>query len=225
MEQSRDEQAKRELPPSIVTMITTEHYTLQSARSQSFAEIIARVSIMMTTISTVLIALALIGQISQLRTAFFVFGMILFPSLVFFGLVNFVGILQAQNQEMIYMLGINRLRHLYLEQAPQLQPYFILPAHDDMTGYWSSRDEPFSWWEIFVAPASAIAVMTSILMGVFVGLMLYAFWTLPLLPCVSGGGLTFLVSVALLMDYQRRRWNHLQRKHVALFPSTAPHSI
>src|SRR5207249_3212783 len=30
-----------------------------------------------------------------------------------------------------YARGINRIRHLYLEYAPQMQPYFVLSSHDD----------------------------------------------------------------------------------------------
>ena len=36
-----------------------------------------------------------------------------------------------ERTDIIYARGVNRIRHLYLEYAPQLQPYFMLSAHDD----------------------------------------------------------------------------------------------
>ena len=64
-----------------------------------------------------------------------------------------------------------------------------------------------------------IAVFNSLLVGAFVGLLVYVLWTLPLLACVSGGGLAFLLSIGLHQRYQWKRWRHLLQSHAALFPS------
>ena len=52
--------------------------------------------------SSTLIALAFVGQISHLGTDFFIFGLVLFPSLFFMGLVTFEWVLQATNTIIIW---------------------------------------------------------------------------------------------------------------------------
>ena len=77
------------------------------------------------TVSGALIAIAFAGQASSMGTAFFVFSLVLFPSLFFMGLFTFERVLQAGIEDLIYARGITRIRQLYLEHAPQMQPYFI----------------------------------------------------------------------------------------------------
>jgi UPF0716 family protein affecting phage T7 exclusion len=63
-----------------------------------------------------------------------------------------------------------------------------------------------------------IAMINSVLVGSFVGLLLAAF-TLPLVVTTSAGGVTFLVSVGLHQRYQWRQWMQLERHLPVLFPS------
>ena len=123
MEELQVTQRPLELSPQIVTMMTTEHYTLQSAQAQEVADINGRNTLFIGAVSSTLIALAFIGQVSHLGTAFFVFSLVLFPLLFFIGLFTFEWVLQATNATIVYQRGINRIRHLYLEYAPQMQPY------------------------------------------------------------------------------------------------------
>jgi hypothetical protein len=78
--------------PEILQMMTTEHYNLQSGRSLALSEANGRAGLFLGTVSSSLIALAFVGNIThvgtQLGTAFFVFALVLFPSLFFLGLVT-----------------------------------------------------------------------------------------------------------------------------------------
>ncbi len=111
-----------ELTSQLVTMMTTEHYTLQSAQAQEVADINGRNTLFIGAVSSTLIALAFIRQISHLGAAFSVLSLVLFPSLFFVGLITFEWFLQATNTIIIYGRGNNRIRHLYLEYAPQMHP-------------------------------------------------------------------------------------------------------
>ena len=64
-----------------VTFATTEHFTLQTARGITVAEANGRASIYVAALSANLVALALIGQVSQLGPAFHAFALILLPAL------------------------------------------------------------------------------------------------------------------------------------------------
>lgn len=156
--------------PHIIQIATTEHYNLQSGRSTTVSDTNGRSSLFLSTVSMTLIALTFIGQISHLGQAFFVFALVLFPSLFFFGIVTFERVLQSAIEDVIYARGINRLRHLYVEIAPELKEYFILSTHDDDNSAYSNMAAKATWWQVFLTTPGMIGIITSILGGVFVGL-------------------------------------------------------
>jgi len=65
--------------PATVTFMTTEHFVLQTARSAGIAELNGRAGFYLAAVSSGLIALAFIGQLSRLGTGFYVFGLVLLP--------------------------------------------------------------------------------------------------------------------------------------------------
>ena len=217
-----DPQSNEHLPlePSsqLVSIMTTEHYNLQSGRSMTISESNGRSSLFVGAVSSGLIALTFVGQIAHLGTAFFVFSLVVIPTLLFMGLITFERVLQAVSVDVNYARGINRIRHLYLEYAPQMQPYFILSTHDDQEGTLGHEAMQISWWQVFLNTAGMIAVINSVLAGSFVGLLLAAF-TFPLWVSTSAGVVTFLLSMALLQRYQWRQWMRQARTMPVLFPS------
>jgi len=116
----------------------------------------------------------------------------------------------------MYARGINRIRHLYLEYAPQMQPYIILSAHDDREGTLGQESMHTSWVQVFLSTASMIAVINSVLVGSFVGLLLAAF---PLWVGASVGVVVFLVSLGLHQRYQWEQGLRVERNLPVLFPS------
>jgi hypothetical protein len=75
--------------PAAVTVMTTEHFVLQTARSAGIAEVNGRAGFYLAAVSSGLIALAFIGQLSRLGTAFYVFGLAVLPTLAFVGVTTF----------------------------------------------------------------------------------------------------------------------------------------
>ena len=146
------------------------------------------------------------------------FSLVVIPTLFFMGLITFERVLQAGTADMLYARGINRIRHLYLEYAPHMQPYLILSAHDDREETLGQEAMQTSWLQVFLSTAGMIAVINSVLVGSFVGL-LFAVFALPLWVSTSAGVVTFLVSVGIHQRYQWRQWMHLERNLPVLFPS------
>jgi len=218
MEQQRNEPLPVELSSQLITIMTTEHYNLQTGRSMTISEANGRSSLFVGAVSSGLVALAFVGQLSHLGTAFFVFSLVVLPTLFLMGLITFERVLQSGTADMIYARGINRIRHLYLEYAPQMQPYFILSAHDDREGTQSQEAMHISWVQVFLSTASMIAVINSVLAGSFVGLLLAVF-TFPLWIGASVGVVVFLVSLGLHQRYQSGQWTRMERSLPVLFPS------
>jgi hypothetical protein len=211
MERLKDEQSLAELSSQMVTLITTEHYNLQTGRSMTVADANGRSTLFIGAVSGALIAIAFTGQVSRMGTAFFVFSLVLLPSLFLMGLITFERVLQSGIEDLTYARGITRIRHLYLESAPQLQPYFILAADDDSRRPMLKVGLHPSWWQVFLTTAGMIAIINSVLVGVFVGLLLSALFTFSLLACTSAGVITFLVSFGLHQRYQWGQWWHLEQ--------------
>lgn len=131
-------------------------------------------------------------------------------TLVLMGLITFERVLQSGSTDYMYAHDINRLRRLYLEYAPQLQPYFMSAAHDDRGETLSREEMSPSWVQVFFNAAGMIAVINSVLIGSFVGLLLAVF-SLPLWACTSTGVVAFLGSVVLQQRYQWGQWIRLER--------------
>jgi hypothetical protein len=116
---------------SILQFMTTEHFTLQTARAVANGEISARLQLYLGTLSSSLIALALTAQLSGLGFAFRAFALVLLPIVYFLGVVTHGRLLQVTAEWRIYGQGMSRIRHYFLEVAPEMERYFVLPATDD----------------------------------------------------------------------------------------------
>jgi hypothetical protein len=77
------------------TFASTEHFNLQASRAITVSEANGRASIYLAALSSNLIALAFIGQMSRLGVAFYAFALILLPVLAFVGTVTFLRLVQS----------------------------------------------------------------------------------------------------------------------------------
>src|SRR5918997_1199706 len=115
---SNASQPSAEVAPAVVTILTTEHYNLQTARVATISEANGRASLFLGAVSAGLVALAFAGQSS--RTALYVFGLVLFPVLVFLGVTTFDRALQASIDDTLALQRINRIRRFYVDAVPQV---------------------------------------------------------------------------------------------------------
>ena len=74
--------------PGLLSALTTEHFTLQSARSSMITESLGRTTIYLGTLSATLVAFALIVQGDTTEGDFRLFALILLPALIFLGTVT-----------------------------------------------------------------------------------------------------------------------------------------
>jgi hypothetical protein len=223
LDASNGAQATRDLSPQVVAIMTTEHYNLQTGRAMTISDANGRASLFLGTVSTSLVALAFVSGISRvgagLGQAFYVFALVLFPALVFLGLVPFERVFQSAVEDITYAHGVNRIRHLYQEYAPEMRPYFILSTHDNATSVMASLALRPGWAQTFLSMAGMIAVITSVLVGGFVGVLLAALFDLPLFVAVGAGIIAFLASLWALQRYQWTQWRRNAQALQVLFPS------
>src|SRR4051794_9928041 len=109
-----------------VTFATTEHFNLQTGRAATITEANGRATIYLAALSSSLIALAFIGQMSRLGPAFYAFALIVLPVLAFIGVVTFERLVQLSFEDIAYAERIGRLREFYVTVAPGLAPYLVV---------------------------------------------------------------------------------------------------
>lgn len=188
----------------------------------TISEANGRSSLFVGAVSSGLVALALVGQLSHLGTAFFIFSLVVLPTLFFMGLMTFQRVLQVGMSDLIYARGINRIRHLYLEYAPHMKPYFILSEHDDAEETLRHESMIPSWLQTFLTMAGMIAMINSVLLGSFIGVLLVLF-NFSLWVSTGAAIVAFVASAAIHQIYQQGQWRRLDQSLPVLFPSKSRH--
>jgi hypothetical protein len=196
-----------------VTFVTTEHFTLQGARSSTIAETTGRATMFLGSVSGGLVALGLIATAGGVGAAFYAFGLILLPTLAFVGLVTFDRVLQSGVEDHGYTRRIARLRGYYFQYAPELAGYLLsVPAAERlrMQGLQGAA------WQGFLTVAGMVAVVTAVLAGSTAGLLAAVVSGHSLVAALVAGVLVAVTALVWLMRYQRSAWKRVSSAR--LFP-------
>jgi hypothetical protein len=173
-------------PGSAATFATTEHFNLQTARALTVSEANGRASIYLAALSSNLIALAFVGQVSGMGRAFYVFALVLLPVLAYIGVVTFRRLVQSSMEDIAYAHRIGRLRDFYLRSSPELEPYLVVVRETDPPPSSRAALTP-SAWQLTLTTAGMIAVINSVVIAACVGLVVKASGVHPLaIPVVAG---------------------------------------
>jgi hypothetical protein len=207
----------------MLQVMTTEHSVLQAGRSATIFETGGRTAVFLGTVSSALVALALIGQVSRLGKAFFAFLLVLLPTLFFLGLVTFERTLELGIEDYIYAVGISRIRHFYVEMVPQAEKYFVGSIHDDFASTMAptlfGRRGGLSVWQSFLTVPGAIGTVNGVIAGSFAGVLVQTV-VVESLPLSAGvGTAVFIASVILQRRHQVARWQEIEDRLPTLFPS------
>jgi hypothetical protein len=203
----------------LLTALTTEHFTLQGARSQTVSESASRATLYVMAVSSALVGLGFIGQVSEVGDVFDIFALTVLPTLYVLGLFTFVRLVESSVEDVLYGRAINRIRNYYLELAGDQARLFVLSGHDDPIGVLANMGLSPTRWRLYFTTATMIAVINSVVGGAAVALALGVAADASLgLSCGVGGA----VAIASLLLMRRAEY----RMHVAgrartetLFPS------
>jgi hypothetical protein len=189
-----------------VAFVTTEHFTLQTARTATVNEANGRASIYLATVSSVIVALAFIGQIAKLGTAFYAFAFVLLPCAFFVGVVTFDRVLQSSIEDGLLAARINRLRRFYLDFGPGLADYLTVPLpEDEPEAAMRQQGASGGRWQTLLTVAGMIGVINSVVAGVFVALIAARLID-ALALAVAIGVVTFVVVVLAHGRHHARVW-------------------
>lgn len=209
------------LPPGVrLQILTTEHWSLLSTRALSWNEAFSRASMFLSALSGGVIALALAAQATSFDDRFTVFALLLLTPILFLGIATFVSLVEINREDVRWVIGMNLLRHAYLEAAPELRPYFITGWHDDEAGImttFGATAGPGGFTHEFVTTPGVLAVVDGIIAGVLAA-MLGSRVELGASLALGIGIVAFAATIALLSVVQYRRVVRLRGLDHARFP-------
>lgn len=128
-----------EMPPQrrdseAIQILATEHWSLLATRSLIYQESFGRVNMFLAILSGAVIALALIAQADRFGRTFIAIAIFMLAVVFFVGVATVRRLLMLNRDDYVTVIGMNRLRHGYLELHPELEPNFTTSPHDDLTG-------------------------------------------------------------------------------------------
>jgi hypothetical protein len=115
-------------------ILATEHWSLLATRSLTYTEALGRVTIFLAILSGAVIALALVAQADRFGTTFIAIAIPLLSIVLFAGIATISRLSMLNRDDYRWVVGMNRLRHAYIELHPELEPHFITSPFDDLHG-------------------------------------------------------------------------------------------
>jgi hypothetical protein len=192
-------------------LLATEHWSLLATRSLSWNESFARAGMFLTLLSGATVALALVAQATDFGEGFVVFALLILPVVLFVGVATYVRLLEINNEDYVWVRGMNRLRGAYLELDPDLARHFITGTTEDANAifqtFGSMPGEPGSLdtglFHGFVTTPTTIAFVDATLAAVLAAIASVQL-DQQMAPAAGIGILTFLVVGAALAFFGYR---------------------
>jgi hypothetical protein len=127
------------VPDSVrAQLLATEHWSLLATRSTAQAEVLSRITTFLMLVSSSIVSLALIGQVTRFDGRFISFALILLGALVVIGTLTQMRVGNASIEDLAYVVGMNRLRAAYTELDPGIEQYLVTSPYDDSAGIWQT---------------------------------------------------------------------------------------
>lgn len=210
-----------EAGPHTLQILMTEHWSLLASRSLVYTESMSRTAIFVASLTGSVVSLALVGQATDFGDGFVAFALVLLPVVFFLGAGTVVRLGQVNWEDAVWVQGMNRIRHAYLDLAPELEPYFVTSKHDDDLGVIQSsialREWP-PWTQTFVAVPGVVAVIDSVVLGAIAAIAAIGL-DLGTAAVIAFGVGFFLVAITGFVTYGRRQIAHGKHLLTPLFPT------
>jgi hypothetical protein len=192
--------------------LTTEHWSLLATRSMSWNEAFSRTSMFLSVLSASTVALALAGPAMAFGEAFSLFAVIVLSVALFLGVATYVRLVQVNNEDLYWVTGMNMIRRQYAKMSPGVERSFVTGYTLDVEGIartfaaFDVTSNPSMIHALITTP-SIVAVISSTIAGVIVGLISHVVSGNPQLAVTVGIGVA-VVGIGLSLAYGRRQSRH-----------------
>jgi len=201
-------------------ILTTEHWSLLSTRALSWNEAFSRGTMFLSALSGAVVALALVAQVDSFGDSFGVFALLILPVVLFLGITTFIRLVQINREDVRWVIGMNLLRHAYLDAAPHLRPYFISGSTDDEAGVMTTFGATAgsgAFAHQFVTTPGMLAVVNGALAGIVATILVHRIGAGTEVGLIVGVAAA-AVTVGVLALHQYGRVVKPRARHRARFP-------
>jgi hypothetical protein len=159
--------------PRALTILTTEHWSLLSARSLVYNEAFSRAGMFLSFLAATLVALGLMSGAMGFSSEFIGISALVLGLDLFIGLATMGRVATATSEDIRFLQGMNRLRHAYHETVPGLDPYFITGHHDDVLGIFANygADVQVRTWRSIVHGFTTVVGMLGVINAALSGVV------------------------------------------------------
>ncbi len=205
-------------------ILATEHWSLLATRGMTWNETFSRASMYLTVLSAAVVALALVAQATDFGANFRLFAPLLLPLVLVVGVGTQIRLGDARGEDVVYVIGMNRLRRAYLDLAPDLEPYFVTGRHDDEASIaltYVTPDANVTLGRVLSGSPITVGILNAVVAGVLAAFIVEAFGGATGFYVDAGFvcGLAYLGAFAALPVRQIAR---LRRELQPRFPHQAP---
>jgi hypothetical protein len=154
-------------------ILATEHWSLLATRSMTWNEVFSRASMFVTVLSAAVVALALVAQATAFSPSFRLFALLVLPVVLLVGVATLIRLGGANTDDFWLVTGMNRLRHAYVELAPELEPYLVTEHHDDEASVMRSYglNARLRVGRVLAGTPTLVAAIDIVVVGVLAGLI------------------------------------------------------
>jgi hypothetical protein len=214
--------------PRVITILSTEHWSLLTARSLVYNEMFTRGGMFLTLLSASLVALGFVYQGGGGGPEFLGVVVAVLALDLFVGLATLGRILGASSEEFRALQATARIRHAYLEIAPFLAPYLSTATTDDsesvLEAYGQGLEETGLLLNIghgLTTMPGMIGVLVAALAGALAGSVTVALGGDARLALVLGVA-SGVIALLALIAYSVRTFTTLNMFTEVRFPRTPP---
>jgi hypothetical protein len=206
-------------------IIATEHWSLLATRSLTYTESLGRVNMFLGILSGSVIALALVAQADRFGPTFITVAILMLSVVLFSGVATVARLMSLNRDDFRWVVGMNRLRHAYLELHPELEPNFVTSPYDDLPGalqtlgidVTGARRLGSMFHGLQTLPGMLSVIVAAV--AAAIGSLAALGFAGPPLAVLLSGAAAFGIAIWLLSSWGRRSVTRLSPSLEARFPS------
>jgi hypothetical protein len=206
-------------------ILATEHWSLLATRSLTYTEALGRVNMFLAILSGAVIALALVAQADHFGPTFIAVAIFMLTVVLFVGVATVARLMMLNRDDYRWVVGMNRLRHAYLDLHPELEPNFVTSPYDDLPGALQTLGIDVtggqrlgSFFHGMQTLPGMLSVIVAAVAGAIGALVGYAIG-IPLVGVLVVGAAAFVVAEVLMGNWGRRSVRRFSPSLEARFPT------
>lgn len=204
-------------------VLATEYNVLMVALSAAWSASLTRTSLFLGVLSAAGVAFGFASQGGMEASTFLTLALLVLVLVLFLGVATFIRLVEVQRESMVYITGMNRIRHFFYEVAPASRPYFVLPIFDDEAALYRSVGTGMRWnrprfrlLRLSVQTQGIVGIVTAVVAGGCGGLAASPVGSLAAWVVAT---VAFLVTLVALFVYWHRSLTDVRAAIRPMYPT------